>query len=111
MLPVTRSNEAGTQTFEPQERLTAAEAIFAYTQGSAFAEFRETRLGRLEPGYLADFVVLDRDLLTASPREILGTRVLQTVVGGRTVFSATPQPLPTPAPAIPQPRAGTPDSD
>ena len=63
-----------------------AEAIFAYTQSSAYAEFRETRKGRLEAGFLADFVVLDRDLMTAKPEEILKTQVLKTVVGGKTVF-------------------------
>ncbi len=106
---ITRQNEAGTQTFHPEQRLTIAEAIYAYTQTSAFAEFRETRLGRLEPGFLADFIVLDRDLLTAAPRDILKTRVLRTVVGGATVFSLTPQPLPTPPPAIPQTRKPIPD--
>jgi predicted amidohydrolase YtcJ len=97
---VTRKNEAGTQTFHPEQRLTIVEAITAYTITSAFAEFRETRLGRLEPGFLADFVVLDRDLLTAAPADILKTKVLRTVVGGKTVFSATTQRLPTPPPAI-----------
>ena len=85
---ITRQNEAGRQTFQPQEKLTIQEAIYAYTQGSAFAEFRETRLGRLEPSYLADFIVLDRDLLTATPQEVLHTRVLQTVLGGKTVYTA-----------------------
>ena len=85
---VTRQNEAGTQTFHPEQRLTIREAIYAYTQASAFAEFRETRLGRLEPGFLADFIVLDRDLLTATPAQILRTRVLQTVLAGMTVYTA-----------------------
>ncbi len=106
---VTRQNEAGTQTFHPEQRLTIAEAIYAYTQASAFAEFRETRLGRLEPGFLADFIVLDRDLLTASPQDILKTRVLRTVVGGSTVFTRTPQLLPTRPPAIPETRKPVPD--
>jgi predicted amidohydrolase YtcJ len=88
---VTRKNEAGTKTFEVEQKLTIAEAIYAYTQASAFAEFRETRKGRLEPGFLADFVVLDHDLMQASPVEILHTRVLRTVVGGKTVYVANPQ--------------------
>ncbi|SEF61549.1 hypothetical protein SAMN05421819_0590 [Bryocella elongata] len=87
---ITRQNEAGTQTFEPQEKLSIGEALYAYTQASAFAEFRETSKGRIEPGFLADFVVLDRDLTKASPREILNTKVLRTVVGGRTVYTAPP---------------------
>jgi len=85
---VTRQNESGTKTYEPQEKLTIAEAIYAYTQASAFAEFRERELGRIEPGYYADFVVLDHDLTTANPRGILETRVLRTVVGGKTVYTA-----------------------
>ncbi len=84
----TRMNEAGTQSFHVEQKLTIQEAIYAYTQASAFAEFRESRLGRLEPGFLADFIVLDRDLMTASPTEILHTRVLRTILGNKTVYSA-----------------------
>ena len=108
---VTRQNEAGTQTFHPEQRLTIAEAIYAYTQASAFAEFREMRLGRLEPGYLADFVVLDRDITSAVPAQLLRTQVLRTVVGGQTVFSAVAQPLPTPPPPVPTGRKPVPDPD
>ncbi len=87
---LTRQNEAGTQTFDPTQRLTIEEAIHAYTQGSAYAEFRERTKGRLEPGFLADFVVLDRDITKAFPRALLETRVLRTVVGGITRFQAEP---------------------
>jgi predicted amidohydrolase YtcJ len=79
-------NDTGTQTFQPQERLTIQQAIYAYTQASAFAEFRDQVKGRLEPGMLADFVVLDRDITKATPQEVLKTGVLRTVVGGNTVF-------------------------
>jgi predicted amidohydrolase YtcJ len=79
----------GTQTFEPQEKLTIDQAIYAYTQASAFAEFREKIKGRLEPGYLADIVVLDRDITKASPQQLLHTQVLRTVVGGNTVYQAS----------------------
>jgi predicted amidohydrolase YtcJ len=85
---ITRQNEAGTQTFEPQEKLTIQEAIYAYTQASAFAEFREHVKGRLEPGYLADLVVLDRDITKATPQELLHAKVLRTVVGGETRYSS-----------------------
>ena len=93
---LTRQNEAGTQTFHPEQRISLPEALYAYTQGSAFAEFRELRKGRLEPGFLADFVVLDRDLTTATPRQILNTQVLRTIVGGKTVFLASHQAVPEP---------------
>ena len=85
---VTRMNEAGTQTYQPQEKVTIEEALYAYTQGSAFAEFREHEKGRLEPGFLADMVVLDRDPTKASPQELLHTKVLRTVVNGETVYDA-----------------------
>jgi predicted amidohydrolase YtcJ len=85
---ITRQNVEGTQTFQPQEKLTINEAIYAYTQASAFAEFREKIKGRLEPGYLADIVVLDRDITKATPQEVLHTQVLRTVVGGETVYQA-----------------------
>lgn len=103
---VTRKNEAGTKTFEPEQKLTIAEAIYAYTQASAFAEFREMRKGRLEPGFLADFVVLDHDLMKASAVEVLRTKVLRTVVGGRTVYMANPQ---SSTDAV-QGRSGSPES-
>jgi predicted amidohydrolase YtcJ len=90
-LAVTRQDETGTQTFEPQERITLRQALFAYTQASAYAEFREKLKGRLEPGYLADFIVLDRNILKATPHELLETKVLRTVVGGVTRYVAPGQ--------------------
>jgi hypothetical protein len=85
---ITRQNEAGTQTFEPQEKISLNEAIYAYTQASAFGEFREKVKGRLEPGYLADLIVLDRDITAASPQQLLHTKVLRTIVNGETVYTA-----------------------
>jgi predicted amidohydrolase YtcJ len=87
---ITRQNEGGTATYQPQEKLTIGEAIYAYTQGSAFAEFAEQRKGLLRPGYLADFVVLDRDITKAAPQDVLHARVLRTVVGGNAVYIAPP---------------------
>lgn len=106
---VTRKNEKGTQTFHSEQRLLMSEAIYAYTQGSAYAEGREQSKGRLEVGYLADFVVLDRDVLKVSPEDVLRTKVLRTVVGGRTVYQVTPQRLPTPVPAVVQGRSPAPE--
>ena len=85
---VTRQSEDGKQEYFPAQRLTLDQAIAAYTAGSAFAEFAEKEKGRLVPGMLADFVVLDRDVTGASPEKILATRVLRTVVGGKTVYEA-----------------------
>jgi predicted amidohydrolase YtcJ len=83
---VTRYNEAGTESYFPQDKLAIDEVLLAYTQGSAYAEFAEGFKGKLMPGYVADFVVLDRDLTKVPAREILGTQVLRTVVDGRTVY-------------------------
>ncbi len=83
---VTRKNEAGTKSFEVGEAISLNEAIYAYTQSSAFAEFREQSKGRLEQGMLADLIVVDRDLTKATPREMLASKVLRTVVNGETVY-------------------------
>lgn len=93
---VTRQNEAGTQTFQPQEKLSLNEALYAYTQGSAFAEYAEEKKGRLEPGFFADLVVLDRDITKATPQELLHTKVLRTVVAGQTVYTAPANTAETP---------------
>ena len=85
---VTRENEAGTAEYFPDQKLTIDEAIAAYTTGAAYAEFAELDKGTLEQGKLADFIVLDRDITKATPAEILGTKVLRTVVGGKTVYES-----------------------
>ena len=85
---VTRKSENGKQEYFPEQRLTIDQAIAAYTQGSAFAEFAEKEKGKLVVGMLADFVVLDRDVTASSPEKILGAKVLRTVVGGKTVYEA-----------------------
>jgi predicted amidohydrolase YtcJ len=79
-------DEAGKSSYHPEQKLTISQALDAYTVGAAYAEFAEDRLGKLVPGYLADFVVLDRDITRIPAEEILGTKVLRTVVGGKTVW-------------------------
>jgi predicted amidohydrolase YtcJ len=85
---VTRKSEDGKQEYFPAQKLTIQQAIAAYTTGSAYAEFAERQKGALAPGMLADFVVLDRDLTAIPPEKLLGTRVLRTVVGGKTVYES-----------------------
>ena len=85
---VTRKSENGKQEYFPDQRLTIDQAITAYTQGAAFAEFAEKEKGKLSAGMLADFVVLDRDVTALSAEKILGTKVLRTVLGGKTVYEA-----------------------
>lgn len=83
---VTRMNEKGTKTYFPENKLTRAQALYAYTQGSAYAEFAEKRKGKLVPGYEADFILVDRDLYAVGAPAILDTAVLATYVAGRQVF-------------------------
>ncbi len=85
---VTRKNEAGTKEYVPEQKITIDQAIAAYTTGSAYAQFAEKEKGLLAPEMLADFVVLDRDITKVEPAQILKTRVLRTVVGGKTVYQA-----------------------
>jgi hypothetical protein len=85
---VTRKSEDGKQEFHPEQRLTMDQAIAAYTTGAAFAEFEEKEKGKLAPGMLADFVVLDRDVTATAAEKALATKVLRTVVGGKTVYEA-----------------------
>lgn len=86
---VTRKNEEGDRVYVPEQKLTIEQAMAAYTSGAAFAEFAEKEKGRIEPGMFADFVVLDRDLTKVPAEKILGTKVLRTVVGGKTVYQST----------------------
>jgi hypothetical protein len=85
---LTRMSEDGKKSYYPAEKLNIEQAIAAYTTGAAFAEFAEKQKGKLDPGMLADFVVLDRDITAVPPPRILETKVLRTVVGGKTVYEA-----------------------
>jgi len=86
---VTRQSENGKKSYYPEQKISIEQAIAAYTTGSSFAEFGEKQKGKLEPGMLADLVVLDRDITSVPPAKILETEVLRTVVGGRTVYEAS----------------------
>jgi predicted amidohydrolase YtcJ len=83
---VTRMNEAGTRTYFPENKITRGQALYAYTQGSAYAEFAEKHKGKLIPGYDADFILVDRDLFAVSPPSILTAKVLETIVAGRQAY-------------------------
>ena len=85
---ITRQQPGRTGAFFPEQALTREEAIRAYTVNNAYAAFEEDVKGSLEVGKLADFVVLDRDLLRCPVDSIPTARVLATYVGGRRVYSA-----------------------
>jgi predicted amidohydrolase YtcJ len=70
----------------PEQKITVEEALRAYTSDGAYASFEEGIKGTLEPGKLADFVVLDHDITKVDPVEIRDIKVLQTYVGGKKVF-------------------------
>jgi hypothetical protein len=70
----------------PSERLSLGQALHAYTRGSAYAGFAEDRIGALEPGKWADFILVDRDPTKVDPQQLARTEVLQTWVGGKQVW-------------------------
>lgn len=74
--------------WQPQERISLADCLGAYTSGSAYAEFEEGKKGELKVGEYADFIVLSADITKVPARDLTKTKVLRTVVGGRTVYVA-----------------------
>jgi predicted amidohydrolase YtcJ len=88
---VTRTNEYATKSLSVENKLNRGEALYAYTQGSAYAEFAEKHKGKLAPGFDADFVVVDRDIYKLRPTSIIETQVRQTWVAGQQVYSSTSQ--------------------
>jgi predicted amidohydrolase YtcJ len=70
----------------PEQKMTREEALKSMTIWAAFAGFQEQVTGSLTPGKYADFVILDRDIMTVPDAEILGTRVNATYIAGRAVF-------------------------
>ncbi|MDB4889623.1 MAG: Amidohydrolase 3 [Gemmatimonadetes bacterium] len=76
----------------PEQRMTREEALKSMTIWPAFAAFQESVMGSLSVGKLADFVVLDRDIMTVADRDILGTNVVATYIGGKPVYERAAQP-------------------
>lgn len=74
----------------PDERLSRDEMLKSFTWNAAYAAHAEKDLGSLEVGKLADMVLLDKNVMTIEPREILSTRPLMTIVGGEVVYERTP---------------------
>lgn len=83
---VTRRRADTGLIFFPEQKISREEAVYSYTMANAYAAFEEKDKGSLEKGKLADFVVLDQDLIQCKDEDILKTKVLKTVVGGKEKF-------------------------
>jgi hypothetical protein len=89
-MAVTRRTSDGKNPngLEPQEKISIGQAIKCYTLNSAYAEYQENKKGSIEPGKLADLVVLDKDILTIDPVKIKDVKVAMTVLGGKVIYKA-----------------------
>ncbi|MGB9464212.1 MAG: amidohydrolase [Candidatus Acidiferrum sp.] len=89
-MAVTRQTTEGTPDggWMPQERVTLAQAVEAYTLGAAYAGRREKTEGSIEPGKLADFIIVSQNIFEIDPHAIAKTKVVKTIVGGRVVYQA-----------------------
>jgi hypothetical protein len=87
---VTRQTREGKPEggFVPEQRLSVAEAVRGYTLGAAYAGRREKTEGSIEPGKLADVIIVSQNIFEIDPHRIAETKVLTTIVGGRVVYQA-----------------------
>ncbi len=87
---ITRQDLKGTPAggWQPEQRMTREQALKSWTLDGAYAAFEEKNKGSLEPGKLADLLILDRDIMTAPAAEIPRTQVRMTILGGRVVHQA-----------------------
>ena len=85
---ITRQDPAGQPAggWMPEERMSRDETLKSFTWNAAYAAHAEKDLGSLEVGKLADLVILDKNVMTVEPKEILSTRVLLTIIGGEVVY-------------------------
>ena len=84
---VTRKMKSG-EAFYPEQAMSRMEALKSYTSWCAHAAFEEDIKGTLTPGKLADIAVLSQDILTVPEDQLLDTRVLYTIVGGKVAYEA-----------------------
>ena len=84
---VARREMQSGQVLAPEERVTVVQALQMYTRNPAYSGFEENQKGSLEPGKLADFIVVDRDVLHVPTDELKDVQVLKTFVGGELVFT------------------------
>jgi len=89
---VVRKDLQSGQVVAPEERISIEQALTLYTRNGAYAGFEEDRKGALEPDKLADFIIVDRDVLSVPADEIKDVKVLQTFVGGQSVYGGLSTP-------------------
>jgi predicted amidohydrolase YtcJ len=89
-MAVTRQTTDGTPAsgFVPEQRLTVAQAIEGYTLGAAYAGHREKTEGSIEPGKLADLIVLSQDPFKVPANQLSKTEVVLTMVDGKVVYQS-----------------------
>ena len=85
---VTRCDFEGIGPFLPEQAVSVQQALYAYTAAGAYASGDEKIKGKIIPGMLADFVLMDRDLYSCTAEELLHARVLRTWIGGECVYEA-----------------------
>jgi predicted amidohydrolase YtcJ len=85
-ITLARQPRRGGEPLHPEQKLTRPEAIRLYTIQNAWLTFEERLKGSLEPGKFADFIILDRDILTCPEEQIAEIQVRQTWVGGKRVW-------------------------
>lgn len=85
---ITRQTLQGTPPggYEPAEKMTRLQALRSYTLDAAYGAFEESVKGSIEPGKLADFTVLSKDIMTVAPAELLSTEIEMTIVGGKVMY-------------------------
>lgn len=87
---VTRKDRLGEEGdgWYPEQKISMTDALKYYTIGAAYAQFMEDRKGMIKTGYLADIVIIDRDIFTIPENEIMKTKIDYTIVGGKVVYSS-----------------------
>ena len=87
-MAITRKTSDGT-VYNPEQKINREEALRMWTMNAAYLSFEEKVKGSLEPGKHADFVIIDRDILTCPEDELREIQVLETVLAGKTVYQAS----------------------
>jgi predicted amidohydrolase YtcJ len=85
---ITRLGADG-NVYSPDQALSAAQCVAMWTKASAYFSHDDDKMGSIEPGNLADWALIDTDILNAAPEAILNARVIMTVLGGKTVYEAS----------------------